>query len=325
MKQLTTGLLVVVVVALFALSGCTALPGVGGDVNPPGVEDGELANETALMEAHLDERGDSYEVQTTHEETAGNTTSSDEMRVVVADGDTFVHRETTTADDATSVYESLSNDSFTASKLPDGTFGVGSRYSAGSSHGIPSQFDLLRLADFQTAGTTTHDGDRVARLRASSLSEDADVTFELRRATLLVGDDGLVHELDYRLADYAGTDDFQYTVTLASTSVGGLPTPDWTSEARAALPAADIDVSTNSEGYVVIEHTGGDAFDARIQVDRQLLTHEDFEPGEKLYVGEKGGSYDLATMWTGDPVDGEVTVTVTGDVSPERATVNADG
>jgi hypothetical protein len=323
-KQLTAGLLVVV--ALFALSGCTALPGVGGDVNPPGVEDGELANETALVEAHLDERGDSYEVQTTHEETAGNTTSSDETRVVVADGDTFVHRETTTAkDDTASVYESLSNDSFTASKLPDGTFGVGSRYSAGSSHGIPSQFDLLRLADFQMAGATTHDGDRVARLRATSLSDDADVTFELRRATLLVGDDGLVHELDYQLADYAGTDDFQYTVTLASTSVGGLPAPDWTSDAREELPDADIDVATNSEGYVVVEHVGGDAFDARIQVDRQLLTHEDFRPGEKLYVGEKGGSYDLATMWTGDPVDGEVTVTVTGDVSPERATVNADG
>ncbi|MDH5021618.1 hypothetical protein [Halobacterium rubrum] len=323
MKRLTAGLLVAV--ALLTVSGCTALPGVGGDVDPPGVEDGELANETALVEAHLDERGDSYEVQTTHEETAGNTTSSDEMRVVVADGDTFVHRETTTKDDATSVYESLSTDSFTASKLPDGTFSIGSRYSAGSAHGIPSQFDLLRLADFQTAGTTTHDGDRVARLRASSLTDDADVSFELQRATLLVGDEGLVHELDYRLTDYAATDDFQYTVTLASTSVDSLPAPDWTSDAREELPDADIDVSTNSEGYVVIEHAGGDAFDARLRVDRQLLTHEDFQPGEKLYVGEKRGSYDVATMWTGDPVDGEVTVTVTGVVSPERATVNADG
>lgn len=322
MKRLTAGLLVAV--ALLALAGCTALPGMGGAVTPPGVTDGELANETALVEAHLDQRGDSYEVRTAIEETAGNSTASEEMRVVAADGTTFVHREEGT-DDAASVYESLSNDSFTASKLPDESFSLRAPYSADSAHGITSQFDLLQLADFQMAGTTTHNGHRVARLRADSLTADADVDFELERATLLVDGDGLVRELDYRLTDYAGTDDFRYTVTLAAATVDSAPTPEWTGDARAELPDADLEISTNSEGYVVVEHTGGDAFDARVQVDRQLLTHEDFESGEKLYVGEDGGSYAMATMWTGDPVDGEVTVAVTGDISPERATVNGDG
>jgi len=319
-KRLTAGLLAVA--ALLALAGCTALPGVGGDVTPPGVEDGALANETALLEAHLDERGDSYEVRTTREETAGDTTTTEETSVVVADGDMFAHRETTTTNGTTSVYEELTNDSFTASRHPDGTFSVGSRYSSGGTHGVVAQYDLLRLADFRTAGATTHGGDRVARLRAGGLAEDADVRFELEQATLLVGADGLVHELDYELADYAGTDSFRYTVALASTTVDGLPAPDWTADAREALPDADVDVSANSEGYVVIEHAGGDAFDARVQVGRQLLSHEDFGPGDRLFVGEAAGSYEMATMWTGDPVDGAVTVTVTGVVSPERATVN---
>lgn len=322
MKRQTAGLLTVAV-ALLALAGCTALPGVGGAVTPPGVSDGELANETALIEAHLDERGDSYEVQTTIEETAGDTTSSEAMRVVVADNTAFVHRETTTSGD-TDVYESFTNESFTASKLPDGGFSLRSPYSADSAHGITSQFDLLGLADFQTAGTTTHDGDRVARLRADGLAADTNTTFGLEQATLLVDGDGLVRELDYQLADYAGTDDFQYTVALTGATVDGVQTPGWTSDARTELPDADLDITTNSEGYVVIEHGGGDAFDARVRVGRQLLGHEDFEPGEKLYVGESGGSYEMATMWTGNPVGGEVTVAVTGIVSPERTTVNAD-
>jgi hypothetical protein len=310
------------VVALLAVAGCSAVPGLGGDVTPPGVENGELTNESALLSAHVDARGDSYVVRNTYEETAGNTTTTDEERLVVADDGIYAHRETT-MDGSTSVYEAVQNESFSASRLPDGSVRVGSRYGPGGDHGVARQYDLLRLADFQTTGTATHDGQRVARLRADSLVEDAAVDFELASATMLVAGDGVVRELDYTLSNYLGSDEFRYESTTDPGAVDALPSPDWTSRARDELPSADLDVSVNGEGYLVVEHAGGDTFDARIRVDDQLFTRADFEAGQKLFVGQEGDGYELATMWVGEPVDGTITVTVTGTVSPERVTVDA--
>jgi hypothetical protein len=285
------------VVALLAVAGCSAVPGLGGDVTPPGVENGELTNESALLSAHVDARGDSYVVRNTYEETAGDTTTTDEERLVVADDGIYAHRETT-MDGSTSVYEAVQNESFSASRLPDGSVRVGSRYGPGGDHGV-------------------------ARLRADSLVEDAAVDFELASATMLVAGDGVVRELDYTLSNYLGSDEFRYESTTDPGAVDALPSPDWTSRARDELPSADLDVSVNGEGYLVVEHAGGDTFDARIRVDDQLFTRADFEAGQKLFVGQEGGGYELATMWVGEPVDGTITVTVTGTVSPERVTVDA--
>lgn len=140
---------------------------------------------------------------------------------------------------------------------------------------------------------------------------------------MLVGSDGVVHELDYALSNYLGSDEFRYESITESGAVDALPTPDWTSDARDELPNADFDIHTNSEDYLVVEHAGGDTFDARILVDDQLFTQADFESGEKLFVGQANGGYDLATMWVGEPVDGTISVTVTGTVSPQRFTVDA--
>lgn len=315
-------------VALLAVAGCTALPGMGDDVDPPGVEDGELANETALLEAHVDERGDSYEVENAYEESAGDTATTDEERIVVADGSIFVERESATNGSTTSTLEAFANESFAASRLDRGDgsdYGIGSRYSPGGSHGAARQSDLLRLADFQTAGTTTHDGEQVARLRADSFVENASVDGDLERATLLVGGDGLVHELEYALSDYAGSDEFHHTVALAAGEVDELPTPDWTADARAELPTADLDVRTTSDGYVAIDHAGGDSFTARVRVDDQLFTEENFGEGQSLFVGQDGDAYELGRTTGGDPVEGAVGITVEGVVNRERVTVNATG
>ena len=315
-------------VALLAVAGCTALPGMGADVNPPGVEGGELANESTLLESHVDERGDSYEVRNVYEETHSDTTTTDEERIVVADGGVYVERESATNGSTTSTLEAFANESFAASRLDRGDgpdFGLGSRYSPGGSHGAARQSDLLRLADFQTAGTTTRDGERVARLRADSFVENASVDADLERATLLVGEDGLVHELEYALSDYAGTDEFQHTVTLAASDVDALPTPDWTADARAELPTADLDVRTTSDGYIAIDHVGGDTFTARVRVGDQLFTEEDFAEGQSLFVGQDGDTYELGSLQQGGPVEGAVEITVEGVVNREHVTVNATG
>jgi len=315
-------------VALLAVAGCTALPGMGTDMDPPGVENGELANETALLEAHVDARGDSYEVRNTYEKAAGDTTTSDEERIVVADGGVFVERESATNGSATSTLEAFANESFAASRIDRGDgpdFGLGSRYSPGGSHGAARQYDLLRLADFQTTGTTTHDGERVARLRADSFVENATIDANLERATLLVGEDGLVHELEYALSDYAGSDEFQHTVTLAASDVDALPTPDWTADARAELPTADVDVRTTSDGYVAIDHAGGDTFTARVQVGDQLFTQEHFGEGQSLFVGQDGDAYELGSLQQGDPIEESVEITVEGVVNRKHVTVNATG
>lgn len=315
-------------VALLAVAGCTALPGMGADVHPPGVEDGELANETALLEAHVDARGDSYEVRNVYEETTGDTTTTDEERIVVADGAVYVERESATNGSTTTTLEAFANDSFAASRIDRGDgpdFGLGSRYSPGGSHGAARQYDLLRLADFEMAGTTTQDGERVARLRADRFAENASVSADLERATLLVDGDGLVHELDYVLSDYAGTDEFHHTVTLAAEAVDSPPTPDWTADARAELPTADLHVRTTSDGYVAIDHTGGDTFTARIRVEDQLFTREDFGQGQTLFVGADGDAYELAAIQQGDPIEGSLDITIEGVVNRKHATVNATG
>lgn|GEM_PF-2007785 len=322
MKRLTACL----AVALLAVAGCTALPGTGGDVSPPGVEDGELANETALLESHVDARGDSYEVRNAYEETAGDTTTTDEERIVVANSDIFVERESATNGSTTTTLEAFANESFAASRVDRGDgpdFGVGSRYSPGGTHGAARQSDLLRLADFRTAGTATRNGERVARLRADSFVENASIDADLESATLLVADDGLVHELEYTLSDYAGIDEFHHAVTLAQTHVDAAPTPDWTADARAELPTADLDVRTTSDGYVAIDHAGGDAFTARIRVDDQLFTEENFGEGQTLFVGERNDAYALGPTQQGDPIEGGVELTVEGVVNRKHATVNA--
>lgn len=316
------------VVVLLAAAGCTALPGVGADVDPPGVEGGELANETALLESHVDERGDSYEVRNVYEETRSDTTTTDEERIVVADGAVFVERESSTNGSTTTTLEAFANESFAASRIDRGDgpdFGLGSRYSAGGSHGAARQYDLLRLADFRTAGTATHDGEPVARLRANSFVENASVDGDLKSATLLVGDDGLVHELEYTLSDYAGSDEFHHRVTLAEREVDALPTPDWTADARAELPTADLDVRTTSDGYVAIDHTGGDSFTARVRVGDQLFTQESFGEGQSLFVGQDGDTYELGTLQQGDPIEGAVEISVEGVVNRKHVTVNATG
>jgi len=315
------------VVALLAAAGCTALPGMGADVDPPGVEDGELANETALLDAHVDARGDSYEVRNAYEETADDTTTTEEDRVVVADGAVYVERESATNGSTTSTLEAFANESFAASRIDRGDgpdFGLGSRYSPGGNHGAARQYDLLRLADFRTAGTATRDGEPVARLRANSFVENASVDADLKRATLLVDGDGLVHELEYTLADYAGTDEFHHRVTLAESEVDAAPVPDWTDDARAELPTADLDVRT-TDGYVAIDHTGGDTFTARIRVADQLFTHEDFAEGQSLFVGRDGGTYELGPLQQGDPIEESVEITVEGVVNREHVTVNVTG
>ena len=315
-------------VALLAVAGCTALPGIGADVDPPGVENGELANESALLESHVDARGDSYEVENAYEETAGDTTTTDEERIVVADGAIYVERESATNGSTTSTLEAFANESFAASRLDRGDgpdFGLGSRYSPGGSHGAARQYDLLRLADFQTAGTTTHDGEPVARLRANNFVENASVDADLEGATLLVGGDGLVHELEYTLSDYAGVDEFHHSVTLAASEVDSLPAPDWTGDAREELPTADLEVRTTSDGYVAIDHAGGDTFTARIRVGNQLFTEENFGEGQSLFVGQDGGTYELGTLQQGDPIEGSVEITVEGVVNRKHATVNATG
>jgi hypothetical protein len=315
-------------VALLAVAGCTAIPGIGGDVDPPGVENGELANETALLEAHVGERGNSYEVRNVYEEAAGDTTTSDEERIVVADGGVFVERESATNGSTTSTLEAFANDSFAASRLDHGDgpdFGLGSRYSPGGSHGVVRQYDLLRLAAFRTAGTTTVDGEQVARLHADSFVENASVDANLERATLLVGEDGLVHELEYTLSDYAGVDEFHHSVTLSASQIDSLPTPDWTADARAELPTADLDVRTTSDGYVAIDHAGGDTFTARVRVEDQLFTQEGFGEGQTMFVGQDGGSYELGTLQQGDPIEGPIEITVEGIVNREHVTVNETG
>lgn len=315
-------------VALLALAGCTALPGLGGDVSPPGVEDGELANESALLEAHVDERGDSYEVTSVYEETAGGTTTTDEERIVVADGSVFADREATANGSTTMTVQAFANESFAASRLDRGdgpNFGLGSRYGPGESHGAAGQYDLLRLADFRTAGRTTVNGERVARLRADGFVENASVDADLESATLLVGGDGLVHELDYTLLDYAGSDELHRTVTLTDSDVDSAPTPDWTGDARAALPTADLDVRTTSDGYVAIDHTGGDTFTARIRVEDQLFTRENFGEGQSLFVGTTGDNYELSSIQQGDPLESGVEITVEGVVNRKHATVNVTG
>lgn len=315
-------------VALLAVAGCTALPGVGADVDPPGVEDGELANATALLDAHVDARGDSYEVRNVYEEAAGDTTTTDEERIVVADGAVFVERESATNGSTTSTLEAFANESFAASRIDRGDgpdFGLGSRYNPGGSHGAARQYDLLRLADFQTAGTATHDGERVARLRADSFVENASVDADLESATLLVDGDGLVHELEYTLANYAGSDEFHHRVTLAASEVDSVPTPDWTDDARAELPTADLDVRTTSDGYVAIDHAGGDTFTARIRVGNQLFTEANFGEGQSLFVGQTGDAYELGPTQQGDPIQSSVEITVEGVVNRKHATVNATG
>lgn len=316
-------------VGLLAVAGCTALPGLGGDVSPPGVEDGELANESALLEAHVDERGSSYEVESSSERIRGDTTTTEEARVVMADGGVFAEREAATNGSTTLTVESFANDSFAASNLDRGDgkpdYGLGSEYEAGGNYGPAGRYDLLRLADFQNAGTATIDGERVARLRADSFAENASVNGDLESATLLVGGDGLVHELDYTLSDYAGSDEYHYTVTLAASDVGAVPEPDWTADARAALPTADLDVRTTGDGHVAIDHAGGDTFTARIRVGNRLFTQENFGEGQSLFVGTDGDTYELGTIQQGDPLDSGVEITVEGVVNRKHVTVNATG
>lgn len=313
------------VVALVLVAGCSAVPGLGDTPAPPGVENGELTNTTALSQADYEQRDDEYVVVDTERKITDGNESVERTRISATSRAVLVHTEYV-SESRTTVAEQFENQTFSAERIPVGSgheYQPGVRVGLGDPHGFGKFHGVVNATTFTVDGTTTHDGQRVTVLRASGWRDGIDAEHELWNATMLVDADGLVHELRYTFEDYSGFDVYHRTYELRANADVTVERPEWTDEASATLPTPDVDVHATDDGYVAVTHRGGESFDAFVGAGNRWLDVENFSRGDTVFIGLDGNAVAIGERSALQPIDDQIAVNVYGTASRVHETVNA--
>lgn len=252
------GLAAVLVCVLVLTAGCSALPGGGngdgtdapGAVDPstaPGISDGQLQNQTALLDAHeaaLTESGYSHDlsVNNTIRTDDGTYNSSERQRLQVSAGASEYLRQLVVEDQGRVV--AWGNRSVEYQRVD--TAGE-TRYREGSPANVSAMTARYALAPFLSAPfevveTAVDDGRTFVVLEATGEPTDENAfprgadALERYEARLVVDTEGRVAELtataDYESDGNPGS--YEYEFQLRSPTNPGVERPEWVSEAAAA-------------------------------------------------------------------------------------------
>ena len=293
-------LLVVAVVAMVALAGCsggqttttsptadgsttdpgTTTGGGGGDdggdsldgVDTPSWMTGGGVNGTRLLSAHFGSlSGTSYRVETYQNSSGILSLERTGVQRVGANGNT-VYEYDTVSTNGNSTTRAFVNDTWVLTESTNETRSVYSDYrvSGGVTNLNYSQqlVQYVRLGDFTVNRTYEVDGetriDYVASAAAAVQGASAITSFDGR---IVVNPDGRIYELGIAATQQAqyGNASTEFQFTLAEVGTGDVETPAWVSTAREQ--ATTVDFAYEFNGSVIeITHEGGDAVAAGTQV-----------------------------------------------------------
>lgn len=293
-------LLVVAVVAMVALAGCsggqttttaptadesTTDPGTttgdgdgtdGGDsldgVDTPSWMTGDSVNGTKLLSAHFGSLSDTgYRVETYQNSSGILSLERTGVQRVGANGNT-VYEYDTVSSNGNSTTRAFVNDTWVLTESTNETRSVYSDYRVGdgvSSLNYTQQLvQYVRLGDYTVNRTYEVDGETRIEYVASGPSDaqgtDAITSFDGR---IVVNPDGRIYELGVAATQEAqyGNATTEYQFTLAEVGTGAVETPAWVSTAREQATTVDFTYEFNGS-VMKITHEGGDAVAAGTQV-----------------------------------------------------------
>lgn len=229
---------------LLTLSGCSFLPGGSADGGAaPGVEDGELADAEALLDAHastLTESGYSHDLTVNQTARAGNDTvrTSQRQRMRVAAGASQYTRQVIYGSrgrilawgNETVEYQRIETGGATQYRRSDPE-------SATAMTGVNTLRPLLS-APFEVVDTEEADGRTLVTLESTGEPSHENAvpqnttSVDSFDARLVVDGEGRVHELtaaaEYQVDGEAGS--YEFTYELTSTSDPGVERPDWVAD-----------------------------------------------------------------------------------------------
>lgn len=293
-------LLVVAVVAMVALAGCsggqttttaptadesTTDPGTttgdgdgtdGGDsldgVDTPSWMTGDSVNGTKLLSAHFGSLSDTgYRVETYQNSSGILSLERTGVQRVGANGNT-VYEYDTVSSNGNSTTRAFVNDTWVLTESTNETRSVYSDYrlsgSVSSLNYTQQLVQYVRLGDYTVNRTYEVDGETRIEYVASGPSDargtDAITSFDGR---IVVNPDGRIYELGVAATQEAqyGNATTEYQFTLAEVGTGAVETPAWVSTAREQATTVDFTYEFNGS-VMKITHEGGDAVAAGTQV-----------------------------------------------------------
>jgi hypothetical protein len=293
-------LLVVAVVAMVALAGCsggqttTTAPtadesttdpgtttgngdGTDGDdslddVDTPSWMTGDGVNGTKLLSAHFGSLSDtSYRVETSQNSSGILSLERTGVQRVGANGNT-VYEYDTVSSNGNSTTRAFVNDTWILTETTNETRSVYSDYrlsgSVSSLNYTQQLVQYVRLGDYTVNRTYEVDGETRIEYVASGPSDargtDAITSFDGR---IVVNPDGRIYELGIAATQEAqyGNATTEYQFTLVEVGTGAVETPSWVSTAREQATTVDFTYEFNGS-VMKITHEGGDAVAAGTQV-----------------------------------------------------------
>lgn len=235
--------LAVALCLMLAMSGCSFLPGSGDGGAAPGVEDGELADVDALLEAHesaLTESGYSHDltVNQTAASENGTVETSQRQRMEVAPGASQYLRQVLYGSQGRIV--AWGNESVEYQRIESGgstQYRQSSPESATAMTGVNALRPLLS-GPFEVVDTEESDGRTLVTLESTGEPSHENAfpsnttSVDSFDARVVVDGDGRIHELsasaEYQVDGEAGSYEFTYELTSASDP--GVERPDWVAD-----------------------------------------------------------------------------------------------
>lgn len=231
---------------LVALAGCSAIPGfpIDGDRQAPGVEDDELVDAEALLDAHaetLDESGYGHDLsvnQTVESENGTRETTRRQRTAVAAGTSQYLKQELLFGGQSRII--SWGNESVEYIRVDSGGT---TQYRQGNVDD-PTVLTGVRVmrpfltAPFEVVETETVDGREVYALESTGQPDhegafpDNTTSVESFHARLVVDEDGRIHRLrataDYRIDGEPGSYEFAFELTAEEDP--GVGRPGWVDE-----------------------------------------------------------------------------------------------
>lgn len=264
---------------------------------PPGIQDGEITNSTALYEAHSEAvNNTARSVHMSTSETADGQTTERNVSVTYGQNDSLL-MEMDTAEGQQNVYQ---NNGLTVMDSEGQTVVAQGESMASQMAGLQSeQLEAiliglpLQVGNYSQAGTTTHDGTTVHKFTADldSMNQSAASGMEnvtAFDATVLVSPDGVIHKVTMDITEDTenGERDVSTSYELSNFGDATVESPDWSSDIPQpkaelvndgeTLKITNVGESTIESGAELTVSTGG---------SRAAVTLENsVAPGESVYL-----------------------------------------
>ncbi len=276
----------------------TATPPAGLDFAPGTSADG-VVNASALLEAHLSAlNGSDYRVRAT--QTANDRTtnilvaeSGDRLRMRANGSATTTNDIWSTAD--RSITRRGTGDTATYTVAGAGTPAAGIAENLSSLY-VAAPLASVEYGEFAYDGTAEHDGEQLLRFVATGVNQSAIDSANVSSvssydATLLVSEDGVVHEATIDVTAESENESRSSSTEYAAATGIELERPSWLSN------VPELSVSLNDDATLVtVEHEGGPAVEnATVSVGMlgpSGTIEGTFEAGETRYLGVEASSGD---------------------------------